>query len=428
MANGDVQRNGAAQAGTKVDDKLLLTTAQALGQVLTSDKDSATSMAMVQTAMVRAVRFPRNEDEFFQRLLRSCRRYSFAEGASYRFPRGKKKIEDPDNPGRVKWVPNEISDGTINLAREMARLWGNINFGFEVVYDGEDSRKLRGFAWDLETNAWSTKESSFKKLIQRKIDNVTQWVVPDERDLLELTNRNGSKLIRNCIFEVIPSDYKDEARAMASKTVLANTKDADPDALRKAIITAFGEINVSVKLLERYLGHSVADSTVEELASLRVMFRTIRDGNATFFDYLDARRGEDAEDGSQPGDERPSTGELNVDDLTASSDANRGHGKDGMAPIAAAVPQGLFDRAGGKDGPSTEELNANAAAAGRLTRMLREAIPDEDARGAWLKTTTAKLFKGGDGYTRVDRMAAIDVKILLGEIESGAIKITPPKV
>jgi PAS domain-containing protein len=62
------------------------------------------------------------------------------------------------------------------------------------------------------------------KLIQRKIKGSktgeTEWIAPDERDLLELTNRQNAKAVRNCILQVLPKDYILDAMDTAKETLL----------------------------------------------------------------------------------------------------------------------------------------------------------------------------------------------------------------
>lgn len=64
----------------------------------------------IQSAIVVARRFPRNEDQAFAKLMRSCARTSFAEDTVYNFPRAGQAVSGP----------------SVNLAREAARLWRSI--------------------------------------------------------------------------------------------------------------------------------------------------------------------------------------------------------------------------------------------------------------------------------------------------------------
>ncbi|MBU0906702.1 MAG: hypothetical protein KKE05_00940, partial [Nanoarchaeota archaeon] len=141
----------------------------------------------VQGSIIIAKKFPRNEDQTFARLMKTCDRTSFAEKAVYSYPRGGQTISGP----------------SVNLAREAARLWGNLEYGLLVIRDDENSRHIRAWAWDKETNTKTFAEDSFEKLIFRKGKGN---IKPDERDLRELTNRRGAILIRNCLLQLLPRD------------------------------------------------------------------------------------------------------------------------------------------------------------------------------------------------------------------------------
>jgi hypothetical protein len=226
----------------------------------------------IQSAIVLARKFPRNEDAAFEKLMRSCKRTGFAEEAEYSFPRGGANVVGP----------------SVTLAREAARVWGNIRYGLEILRDDKDGRQIRGWAWDLETNTKVAAEDEFQKLIQRKRKDGkgTEWLPPDERDLRELTNRRGAILIRNCILQLLPSDLIDDARNQAH-TTLRSKAEQDPDGARKQVILAFGGLNITPAMLEAYLGHPVGQSSPDELTKLRTIFQSVRDGNSKWDDYLD---------------------------------------------------------------------------------------------------------------------------------------------
>lgn len=239
------------------------------------NRDVARVVQEVQGAIIVAKQFPRNEDEARVRLIRACKRPNFAEEAEYEFPRG----------------GNDVSGPSVVLAREAARVWGNIQFGFEITQEDDVWRTIRAWAWDVEANSKPFQEDRFKKLIQRKRNGETQWVKPDERDLRELTNRRAAVCYRNCILQIIPRDLIDEAIDQARITIKDRAA-KDPDGERKRIADAFaGDLNVMPKTLETILGHPLAEASPAEIAKLRAIYKSIRDGNSAIGEYL-----------NQPGD------------------------------------------------------------------------------------------------------------------------------
>lgn len=219
----------------------------------------------IQSAIIIAKRFPRDEDAAFQKLMKACGRSTFAEDAEYSFPRGGQPVTGP----------------SVALAREAARVWTNIRHGLTIIRDDAQSRQIQGWAWDVETNTKVTAEDDFQKLIYRKSKG---WIAPDERDLRELTNRRAAILIRNCILQILPKDLIEDA-LYTCHTTLESDAAKDPDSARKRILVAFSELNVSAEMLAAYLEHPVGQSSPAEIADLRSIYKSISDGNSKWSDY-----------------------------------------------------------------------------------------------------------------------------------------------
>ncbi len=281
----------------------------------------------IQSAIVIARRFPRDEDQAFARLMKSAKRPSFAEDASYQFPRGKVKDEKTG-----KWVTNFVNGPSVYIAREAARVWGNIRYGLEVIRDDDETRQIRGWAWDIETNVKVTAEDDFKKLVQRKQydsqgkSTGTAWVTADERDLRELTNRRGAILVRNSILQLLPSDIIEDVRAECDRTIENGAKE-DPEAAKKKLIVAFASLNVMPEMLEQKLGHKLAECSPAEIAELRKIYKSIADGNSTWAEYIDRQAKE------------PEKGTLKPEDLKPGKEENRGHGNENLNQVGKASPK-----------------------------------------------------------------------------------------
>lgn len=290
---------------TTETDTALATTEERSGEMAVS---SAQAMARheIEGAIVIANRFPRNVDKAFAMVMKSCNRFTFAAMASYSYPRGGTQITGP----------------SVNLAREVARCWGNIRYGCDVVYDDEESRTVRGWAWDLETNTKETQDASFKKLIYRKQGG---WQTPDERDLRELTNKHGAICVRNCLLHLVPPDLIEDAMGTAKGTINKDAKD-DPDKARKKIIIAFQGIGVSVEDMELYLGHPLRQAQPTEVADLRAVWKSISDGNSVWAEYVKDKQPQD--DATKP--------EVTMGDLTG---AKKVAGEQSNEPEPEEPPQ-----------------------------------------------------------------------------------------
>jgi len=245
------------------------TTGTALATIQTEDGEllTAEATAMVQQeiqgALIMAARFPRNEEKALQAILKSCARPGFAQDVEYSYRRGDTLIHGP----------------SIYLARELARVWGNIRHGCDIINDSQQTRTIRAYAWDMQTNTKVAADDTFMKLIQRKDKG---WIVPDERELRELTNRRAAVNKRNCILELIPFDIVDAAVTAANETIEKQIKE-DPDAHARTMLKAFGAINVSAEELQEFLqGTPVSKANPKQIAELRKIYAGIKNGEVTW--------------------------------------------------------------------------------------------------------------------------------------------------
>ncbi len=252
------------------DDKALAVVETSTGEIAPSQAQ-AMAKHEIEGTIVLARRFPRNEEAALARVMKSCRRPSFASLVAYSYPRGGGMITGP----------------SVNLAREVARCWGNIRYGCDVVQDTEDTRTIRGWAWDVETNTRASQDATFKKLIYRKGKRGEKghWITPDERDLRELTNKQGAICERNCLLHIVPPDLIDDAMKAAKQTVNSDIT-ADPEAALKGMVNAFDAIGVSVEDLELFLGFPCRQAQPDDIGELRKVYKSIKDGNSKWQNYV----------------------------------------------------------------------------------------------------------------------------------------------
>jgi hypothetical protein len=223
----------------------------------------------IQSAIIAAKRFPRNEQQAFLRAVKAFTRPTMAQAATYNFPRGGKSVEGP----------------SVDCARELARIWGNVRYGLRVVSQDNDRLHIKAYALDLETNTYVEAEDEFSKLIQRKdkYSGETKWIQPDERDLRELMNRRGAIAIRNCLLQVLPSDLVDDVLRTAKKTLQADASsglEKNREDVVKNLVVAFDRCGVSVLMLEQRLGNKLDVITAEEVAELRQIHQSLKEGVA----------------------------------------------------------------------------------------------------------------------------------------------------
>lgn len=223
---------------------------------------AARAESEIKAAIFVAQTHPRNETQAFSNLLKSTDRESFAKIAAYSFPRAGKAVEGP----------------SINFAKEFARLWGNIQYGSTIVFDDGDDIIIEGWAWDMETNAKTSGQASFKNLIYRKSGG---WIRPDERDKRELVNKHAAIAIRNSLLSLLPRDMVDDAMKSIKKNLVNKVNKEDPKIAAAKATKFFEEKGISIENLEVFLECVQAKWTAEEIVGLQGLAQSIIDGNTT---------------------------------------------------------------------------------------------------------------------------------------------------
>lgn len=222
----------------------------------------------VQAAMVIAKKFPRDEVESFNRILRACQRKRLAEGAMYEYPRGGTKVTGP----------------SIRLAEAMAQNWGNIDFGILELEQKNGESQVMAYAWDLETNTRQTKVFSVPHVRGTKRGNVP---LTDPRDIYEMVANQGARRLRACILGVIPGDVVDAAVEECQKTLVSGNTEPLIDRVRKGIKLFEDKFSVTKQMIEKYIGCKSEAFGENDMIRLNNIYRSLRDGMAKREDYFE---------------------------------------------------------------------------------------------------------------------------------------------
>lgn len=244
-------------------------------QVQQQQAKTATSEMMVtrqaqevQAAMVIAKKFPRDEVEAYNRILRACQRKTLAEQACYEYPRGGQKVTGP----------------SIRLAEALAQNWGNLDYGIIELEQKKGESQVMAYAWDLETNTRQTKIFQVPHIRSTKKGS---YELTDPRDIYELVANQGARRLRACILGVIPGDVIDSAVDQCMLTMKSNNPEPLIDRVRKMIKVYEDEFSVTKDMIEKFLGCSSEAFSETDFVRLRNVYKSLRDGMAKREDYFD---------------------------------------------------------------------------------------------------------------------------------------------
>ncbi|MGB1814653.1 MAG: hypothetical protein ACPHJ3_04805 [Rubripirellula sp.] len=221
----------------------------------------------VQAAMAIARSFPRNMTAAAQRIKQSCKRPKLAETAIYSYPRGGQQVEGP----------------SIRLAEEMARQWGNIDFGIHELEQKAGESTVMAYCWDLETNTRQTKIFTVPHVRHTKRGSQR---LTDPRDIYEMVANQGARRLRACILGVIPGDVTEEAVEECNRTLAGQNAKPLADRVRDMVI-AFADLGVTQSMIERRLGHNLEATSEAEVVMLGKAYTSIRDGYAGVTDHFE---------------------------------------------------------------------------------------------------------------------------------------------
>jgi Txe/YoeB family toxin of Txe-Axe toxin-antitoxin module len=275
------------------------------GQEVEYSKESLVVAARVKAEIaartLHALNHPRSFFDARRAILDDCKRKEFAKVAIYRKPVG---------GGFVEGL-------SIRAVEAMMARWGNIYSDAVTTLDEEEKRVVHISVTDLETNTTHGRDITIPKTTEtltlkpgqeafsQRINSqgrVTYTVRPTEDKLSDIEASHRSKVLRNEGLRLIPPDIKEEVLALCKLTRGSNDA-ADPGAARKEIADAFAGVGVMPSRLEEFLGCPLAETAPTQLSELRDVYRAIKDGDATFRDFMEARVSDIAptdEDGEQP--------------------------------------------------------------------------------------------------------------------------------
>lgn len=246
---------------------------------------AAREKAAVEARYIVALRRPRDMETVRVRLLKECDRPGFAEVARYKKPTGGKFIEGP----------------SIRFAEAALRCLGNVYPEQSIVFEDDQQRIVRVTVTDLESNLSYASEVLVKKTVERrepKGEVISERVNSTGKKVYllyatddEVQNKQNaliSKALRNSGLRLLPGDVVEECMERVLATQRVKDKE-DPDAAKRKLVDAFFSLGIEPADLQAYLGHSLDRVEPIELADLRSIYATIRDGEATWDAVMEAR-------------------------------------------------------------------------------------------------------------------------------------------
>lgn len=235
------------------------------------------SITEIQSALIIAKKFERNEFKAIERINKACQRIGLAQKATYTYPRGGEVVSGP----------------SIRLVEVLAQNWGNLDFGWKEIEKRDGSSLIEAYCWDLETNTKQKRTFEVAHKIQYK--NGGSKTLTDPRDIYEINANMASRRIRACVLGVIPADVTEEAVKKCRETLAKGNGEPLIDRIRKMVIS-FSAIGVNLEMLEEKLGHGVELTTGDEFVSMVEIYNAILNKEARRQDFFKFENQEEESD------------------------------------------------------------------------------------------------------------------------------------
>lgn len=224
--------------------------------------EQARAVAEVAAAVQVAQQNPRDMNRAWAEMKASCGRLSLAERAFYSVP----------NRGGSK--------PSVHLARELARIWGNLDYGVHEL-SRDDVRavsEVRCYAWDQQTNVRSSRtiQVPHQRMVKNKATGAQERKPLIDLGDVYLNNQNvGARAVRESIFTVLPADFVAEAQDICRATIRNGDGKPLPERITNMVARFKEELGVDVRRIETRVGSKRGQWTAADVAELAVVFGSI---------------------------------------------------------------------------------------------------------------------------------------------------------
>ena len=230
--------------------------------------EASRAIAEAQGKLVIAKRFPRNEVEAYAKAMEACQRPTMAAKAFYSFPRGGQTVEGP----------------TIRFAEELARCWGNIDYGIKELSQDDGKSEMQAYAWDLETNAQSVQ--NFTNPHQRE-QGKKMVKLTTQRDIYENNANMATRRLRSRILAILPSWFVEDAIEECKKTLAGRNDTPLIDRVKKMVV-AFAKLGVTQEQIERRLKKKIDTMNADDFVEYTGIFNAIKQGESKIADWFES--------------------------------------------------------------------------------------------------------------------------------------------
>lgn len=232
--------------------------------------EASRAIAEAQGKLVIAKRFPRDEVAAYAKAMEACQRPKMAEKAFYAFPRGGQTVEG----------------ATIRFAEELARCWGNIDYGIKELSQDDGKSEMQAYAWDLETNAQSVQ--NFTNPHQRE-QGKKMVTLTSQRDIYENNANMATRRLRARILAILPSWFVEDCIAECKKTLAGQNDTPLVDRVKKMVVQ-FAKLGVTQEQIKHRLKRKIDTMNADDFTEYIGIYNAIKQNESRISDWFEAEK------------------------------------------------------------------------------------------------------------------------------------------
>lgn len=229
--------------------------------------ESNRAIAEAQGKLIMAKQFPRDYTKSYASAIEACQRKGFADKAFFSYPRG----------GQT------VTGVTIRFAEEMARCYGNLEYGIKEMSHEKGKSEMQAYCWDLENNTVSSQNFTVEHVMETKQGNRK---LTSQRDIYERTANDGARRLRSRILAILPPDLVEDCIKECKKTI-AGQNDIPLIDKVKNMITGFAKLGVTKEMLEKRLNHTVESINDDELTEYIGIYNGLKQKETVVSDWFE---------------------------------------------------------------------------------------------------------------------------------------------
>lgn len=283
--------------------------------------EQSRAIAEVKAAVVVAQQVPRDTRRAEAEMRDTCGRMAMANQAFYQ-------------------VQNRGTGPSIHLMRELARIWGNIDYGVKELRrdDERGYSEVLAWSWDVQCNTRSTRTFIVP---HARMKSGRRQELTDLSDIYLNNQNTGARAVRETIASILPRWYTESAQDICRQTLEHGEGEPLPARIEK-MVAVFRALGVTEAQMEAKIGKKRGAWDAGDVAQMGITYTSI------------------TRDGLDKSEAFPAAASLLADEITAAAKEKKQPETDPEASTAgdlAPDDQRATER-GGATEPGAEEVPA----------------------------------------------------------------------